>query len=74
MFVALSAAAGDVSCDQGLSILNSGTLRLFNVTATGDASCTLAVLEPSTTAICKASNLALGQEETFAQHTKIMSW
>lgn len=62
----LPAAAGDVTCDQGLFILNSGTLRLFNVTATGDASCTLAVLEPSTTAICKVSDLALGQQEMLA--------
>lgn len=46
-------AAGVVACEQGLSIANSGTLRLFNVTADGDANCTLAVVEPGATAFCK---------------------
>lgn len=46
-------AAGMVTCEQGLLIQNTGTLQLFNVTASGNANCTLALVEPDATVFCK---------------------
>jgi hypothetical protein len=42
-------AAGTITCTLGLAIKNTGTLRLFNVSATGNADCKLAVVEPDAT-------------------------
>jgi hypothetical protein len=52
----LVSAAGTIACSQGLALKNTGTLRLFNVSASGNAGCTLAVVEPGATVFCEVGS------------------
>lgn len=47
------AAGNSLECMNGVSAINNGTLRLFNVTFGASATCTVAVMEPGAVSQCK---------------------
>lgn len=56
VFVCVRAnAAGVLKCSSALVIANNGTLRLFNVSASQPAGCTVPVIEPGVTVQCSVT-------------------
>jgi hypothetical protein len=53
--VTICLAAGMLSCTNAAVISNNATVRLYDIIISGDANCSIAVMEPSTSAQCQVT-------------------